>query len=342
METLAPYGWRQDRPVAEALFAEGHRFDFLQAVRLLESLWPGRTPVAEGIDPEREVVRFRSKVRLDFPASGVEEVRPPQDGGPAVATVNLMSLAGLLGPLPPPVTELLLDRSSHRDTALQDFLDLFNHRLVSLLFRARRKYRPALDPRAPEAGRAATVLRALLGLGTPHLQERMELPDRALFSFTGLLTGFPRSMDGLERIASAYFAAEARVVPFQGRWQLLDESDVTRIGGAGQHHALGRGAILGRRIWDQAAGFEVRLGPLALARFRDFLPHGQGFRALAALVRFCTREELVFSFRLVLRAAEVPELRLSRAGGARLGWTSWLKTRPFEYDDSQVRLRGRL
>jgi predicted component of type VI protein secretion system len=55
-------------------------------------------------------------------------------------------------------------------------------------------------------------------------------------------------------------------------------------------------------------------------------------------VRFYEREELGFAFRLTLAAVEVPELRLGRGGKAFLGWTSWLKTRPFAADDSQVRL----
>ncbi|HEV7923260.1 MAG TPA: type VI secretion system baseplate subunit TssG, partial [Thermoanaerobaculia bacterium] len=64
---MATYGWRQDRAVADGLFEEGHRFTFLQAVRLLEELFPDRTPPAEGVDPRRELVRFRHRVRLDYP-----------------------------------------------------------------------------------------------------------------------------------------------------------------------------------------------------------------------------------------------------------------------------------
>ena len=44
---MASYGWRQSRSVAEGLWEEGHRFSFLQAVRLLESLYPERTAPAK-------------------------------------------------------------------------------------------------------------------------------------------------------------------------------------------------------------------------------------------------------------------------------------------------------
>ena len=76
---MASYGWRQSRTVAEGLWEEGHRFSFLQAVRLLETLFPDRTAPAEGVDPRREVVRFKSEVRLDFPPGDVETIRPPSE-----------------------------------------------------------------------------------------------------------------------------------------------------------------------------------------------------------------------------------------------------------------------
>ncbi len=353
---MASHGWREAGSVAEGLAGEGHRYSFLQAVRLLEEMHPERTPPAEGSDPRRELVRFRSKVRLDFPASDVEDIRfPPESTNgepvesiepiePIEMTVNVLGLAGVLGPLPPAVTELILERSFRKDTALRDFLDLFNHRLVSLLYRARKKYRPALDSKAPDRGRVATVLFSLIGLGTPRLLGRLGIPDRALLPYAGFLVDRARSTVGLVRMLEDCFGVPAEVVPFQGRWHELDDQDFTLLGRRNQ--ALGGGAVLGRRVWDQAARFELRLGPMGLPRFLSFLPGGDAHGPLAAVTRFYIREELGFTIRLTLAAAEVPELRLvsrdTGAGGARLGWTSWLKTKPFPCNDSQVAITGKV
>lgn len=338
---MASYGWRQNRSVADSLFEEGHLFELHQALRLLESLYRDRVPVGEEVDPEREVVRFRSAVRFDYPASDVDEIKLPEDGQPAEMVVNVMSLAGVLGPLPPWVAERTLERSSRGDTTLRDFLDMFNHRLISLLYRAKKKSRPALDARPPDKGRVSNVLYALMGLGTPHLRGTMGLSERALLPFTAMIAARPRSMAGLERVLRGYFNVEASVVPFRGRWETIEESDVTRIGESGQNQILGQGAVLGRRVFDPETSFEVRVGPLTHKQFLDFLPRRTCARAIAALVRFYAGEELGFTYRLVLHAAQVPELRLGRKGGALLGWTSWLRTRPPERDDSQVRLQGR-
>lgn len=341
---MASYGWRETRAVADGLFGEGHRFAFVQAVRLLEDLYPGKAAPGEGTDPRRELVRFRSKVRLDFPPGDVEEVRAPANGGPAEMTVNILGLAGGLGPLPRRFTELILDRGFHKDTAFRDFLDLFNHRLVSLLYRARKRYRPALDPKAPDRGRVATVLYSLIGLGTPNLLGRLGIPDRSLLSYAGLLADRNRPAVGLARLLEDCFGVPVQVAPFQGRWHSLEAEDVTRIGTRGQNQSLGTGTVLGSRVWDQAAGSEVQLGPLSLERFRSFLPGGDAHRPLFSAMRFYVREEVELNVRLTLNAADVPELRLGQPRGpntARLGWTSWLKTRPFPCNDSQVRITGK-
>lgn len=361
---MATYGWRDRRSVEDALFTEGHRFSFLQAVRLLEEmrLRGNRTAPAEGADPDREVVRFRHAVRMDFPPTDVEEVTKPANGGPVEMTVNVLGLAGAHGPLPPPVSELIVERAFRKDTAFRDFLDIFNHRLVSLLYRARKKYRPALDPHGPDRGRVAKVLQAFLGLATPGLLGRMELPDRALLPYTGLVVDKQRSTVGLVRLLEDYFEIKVAVLPFKGQWNEIQEDDLTYIGcsvglrpassdssdqGRMEAHTtprnnvLGRSAVLAKRIWDEEASVEVQLGPLTLDQFVAFLPIGRSHHALVAAVRYYLRGELGFMFRLQIAAGEVPELRIGRAEAAFLGWTTWLKTRPFAANDAQVRLRGR-
>ncbi len=347
---MATPGRGTDPPVEDLLFDEAFRFEFYQAVKLLEMLAPDALPVAEGSEPEAEPVRFRSRVGLDFPASEIDQlIRPkapgPRDGtapgppdGPPVMTVNFLGLAGVLGPLPLPMTEVVVERTWRQDTALRDFLDLFNHRLVSILARARKRYRPAFAWKAPDQGPFARTAAALAGLGTPGLSGRMAVPDRALLVYTGLLAQQPRSQVGLEILLGHYFEIPAAVRPFVGRWLTLDPGDRTALGLSGRHQLLGRGAVLGARVWDQSSGFELCLGPLHLHQFLAFLPIGRAFRSLVDLVRFYAGDGLDFRVRLTLKAGEVPPCRLG--WGPRLGWSSWLKTRHFEEDDSQVVVRG--
>jgi type VI secretion system protein ImpH len=326
----------------QELFSNADRFTFLQAVRLLELIGgQNRTAPGEGVDPHLELVLFRQYVGFDFPPGDVEFLVPPRHKRePAKMSVNVLGLTGAHGPLPHHITDLLLERTGRGDRGLRDFLDIFNHRLISLLYRARKKYRPPLDPRGPHNGRVAGVLLSFLGLGTGHLLNRLGIPDRSLLPYTGLFTEQFRSSVGLERVVEDCFGVGAKVLQFQGSWQELEESNLTRIGVRGQNHALGHGALLGKRVYDPTANFELRLGPMPYARFVSFLPDGDAFQPLRSLVRFYAREELGFSVRLEVAKEEVPEMRISRSGSARLGWTSWLKTREPERNDSQVAVTG--
>jgi type VI secretion system protein ImpH len=261
-------------------------------------------------------------------------------------TVGVMDLAGVSGPLPRPFAELLVERTFRRDGAFGAFLDLFHDRLVLLLYRVRRKHRLALSPRRPDRALLARPLFALLGLGTPRMRGRMRrerVRDPALLGFAGLLSQRPRSMAGLLCLLGAYFRVPVRGAAFRGRWHAVEPEDHTHIGVSGRNRALGRDAVLGRRVWDQQAGFEVTVGPLPLARFLDFLPIGGAYRPFRELTRFYVGHEPDFSARLVLRGGDVPRSRLGRAddgdGGARLGWTSWLRTRDEAGPDSVVTVR---
>ena len=51
--------------------------------------------------------------------------------------------------------------------------------------------------------------------------------------------------------------------------------------------------------------------------------------------------EFVWDTNLILKAAEVPEIRLGElGGGGLLGWTTWLKSLPFRKDADDLILIG--
>jgi type VI secretion system protein ImpH len=345
---MAEDGGRQSASLKRLLFDDASRFTFLQAVRLLERIRHDATPPGEGVNPRQEVVLFRHGGGFDFPNGDVEEIDETAGPQPRM-TVNILGLTGAVGPLPHHVTQQVLERTLRGDRATRDFLDIFNHRLISLLYRARKKYRPALDRRGPQRGRVATVLYALMGLGARSLQNRMPIPDRTLLPYAGLLASANRSAAGLERIVEDCFAVPAKIVPFEGRWHELEEDEQTSIGVSGRNQVLGQDAVLGGKVWDQNASFEIRLGPLPVGRFRSFLPTGDAFAPLVALVRYYIGEELGFTFRLLVEKERVtgPSLRgrlfasPSRNGGEYLGWTSWLSGPPAESVDEQVTFVGR-
>jgi type VI secretion system protein ImpH len=335
-DKLPEFGWNSELSVKDWLFAEGYKFDFFQAVRLLELMNPHCPSVGEGSVPSEEAVQFQSNVSLEFPASDVQEIVPASaNEAPAKMVVNFMGLAGAHGPLPHTDTELILERVRQRDTGLRDFLDIFNHRLISLMYRVAKVHRVALTSGSPDHSPISRFIYSFLGLGLPSLRNRMEMRDRALLYYAGLICQEPRSAMGLEQVLADYFQVKVSLRQFQGKWRQLEPDQWTSLGLTGQNQVLGRGAALGTRYWDQQGHFEVELGPMSFTQFLDFLPNGSAFQPLCSLTRFYAGIEFDFSLNLKILASEVPESKLGRT---RLGWTSRLKTQPASEDDSQVHL----
>jgi type VI secretion system protein ImpH len=337
VETLATYGWRTNRPLSRGLVEESHLFEFFQAVRLLEVLGNRQVSVGEGVDPSSEAVRFSSNTDLRFHPSDIESIQPGSESTPARMTVNFLGLAGTNGPLPRSFSEEIHDRKRRKDAAAADFLDIFNHRLVSLFYRARRRFRLALHWGPPELSRIAQVLLSLFGLKTEGLQDRLAIPDRSLLVYAGLLARQARSMVGIRQMLEHYFQVPVEIEPLQGRWHVLSADQWTLIGRGGRNRTLGRGAVLGTRAWDQAAAVALEIGPVGFGRFCDFLPVGRAFGSLQSLTQLSAGDEFDYHARLTLVATEVPALHLG--SGARLGWTTWLKTREFTENDRQVRFK---
>ncbi|QDV32771.1 type VI secretion system baseplate subunit TssG [Tautonia plasticadhaerens] len=338
---MATPGRRPDAPVGQSLFGEPYRYEFFQAVRLLERLDRARPPVGRDSRPAREAVRFRVARGLAFPPSELVDLVRPAEGSPdpPTMTVAFLGLTGPLGVLPYCYTELVAERARAGDHTPAAFFDLFNHRLISLFFRAWEKYRPALAFERGEGDPLTRCLFSLMGLGLEPLRSRFETPDGVLLAFAGAFAQRHRSAVMLERLLSDRSGMPVSVLQFQGRWLRLDPEDRSTLGASGRNNALGRTLVVGDRAWDVRSKFRLRLGPLSFAQFRAMSPEGRAFRSLCQMTRLYVDGELDFDVQLVLRADEVPESRLSgRSGtGSRLGRDAWLRSRPLGRDPEDAR-----
>lgn len=322
-------------PLATSLREQPTAFEFFQAVRVLERLTPGRTPVGGFGDPAREVVRFRANVDFGFPAAEIQSLVPGADDAPPEMTVNFMGLTGPEGVLPLQYSALVAERVRAKDTALRDFLDLFNHRVVSLFYRAWEKYRFAVGHERDRRDRLTQHLLDLVGIGTGGLQDRLPLRDEALLHYGGLLLLRSRPAAALEALVADYFDVPAEVEQFVGAWYTLDEETCTHLGDPLSESArLGTGAVVGDETWDQQSRIRLRLGPLTRRQFDAFLPTGSAHEPLRALVAFYAGDTVDAQVRLVLARDEVNGCTLDDMSP--LGWGTWLTTRPARRDPDET------
>jgi type VI secretion system protein ImpH len=317
----------------EALLQEDAcSFEFFQAVALIRRIYADRKSVGRFSNPSDEAVHFRVNNRLGFPASQVQEIAFKEDA-PASMTVNFMGLTGPHGVLPYPYNELILEQLRAHDETIPDFFDIFNHRVISLFYRAWEKYRFPITFRLGEEDRFTQHLLDLVGLGTPGLQDRQSVPDDAFLHYVALLGEQSRSAAALEAILSDYFEVPVEVEQFAGAWYRLDPaSQCTMREDVSISDQLGKGAVVGDQVWDQQSKVRIKLGPVSLQRYCDFLPTGDAFEPLRAITKFFANGEFDFELQLLLKQDEAPACNVGLEGdaGPRLGWVTWLKSEPLD------------
>jgi type VI secretion system protein ImpH len=321
-------------PLAELLRSQPYLFEFFQAVRLLERFLPEKVAVGKFAPPAAEVARFQAESTLAFPASEIQALAWPEKG-PVQMKLNFMGLTGPEGVLPLNYSILLAERARAGDTALADLFDIFNHRIISLFYQAWEKYRFWFAYERREHDQFSHHLRDLIGLGTPGLENRQAVPDDSLLYYAGLLAQHPRSAVALEQILSDYFEVPVQVEQFAAGWYRLDTNDQCSFQGRSSiSEQLGFGAVVGDEVWDQTARVRIRMGPLTLAQYEEFLPTGSAFEPLRALTSFFSNGEFDFEVQLILKRQEVPPCELSVEGetAPRLGWTTWAKTKEMTAD----------
>lgn len=354
------------RTTLEELYATGYAFDFFQAVRILEAQ-SGVEPVGGDGPPSKEAVRFRVALGHAFPASTVSELKPPTADRPVPQmTVPFLGLTGPSGVMPRHYTDMLsrLERDSRNPErhALRDWFDLFNHRLISLFYRAWAKYRflvahERLEHEREEPDAFTKTLLSLLGIGQLPLRNRLAvrskadpndwdqhdtvvagIPDQALFRYAGLLTRRPRNVLGLQAMLADYFRVPVAVRQFHGAWLQLDALDRSQLGAEQGNCGLGQTLVIGERVWDVEGRVLLQIGPLTYGQFVELLPDEspsptrKAFFLLVHMARFYLGPTIEFDVRLELMPGAAPESSLGGLGdpGSRLGWNSWLVSRPPE------------
>lgn len=323
---------RGDRSALERLVEEPRRFGFDAALRLLL--------VAAGDPDPAAVVRFRSVATLAQPPADVLGLGRSGDGLPPSVTTSVMGLVGPMGVLPRGYTEVVTTATRNGSRSLHEFLDMLSHRFVAHFGQAGTKYRLHRaaemtrlahrdDPAAArDADPITALLLALTGYATGGMTDRLPAGTAPLAHYAGFFAMRPRSADRLAALASDWCGRPVEVIQFAGAWLTLpaDEQSQLRHGVfAGRFDQLGVNATVGTRAWNAQARVVLRIGPLDRPAFEALLPDRTALRQLVSLVRSFLGFETGFAINPVLAAEAVPPLHLG-AGGAQLGWNSWLPT----------------
>jgi type VI secretion system protein ImpH len=338
-----------DRPagggvaLAQALAQAPHQYSFYQAVRLLEAAYAELPRVGTSRRLRDDPFRIGQEPDLDFAPATLSGFKAASGAaGMPKLLVRFQGLTGPNGPLPLHITEYARDRMRNAgDSTMVHFFDVFHHRLLGLFYRAWAEANPVVCMDRPATDAFGRWAASLAGLGMGSLRQRDSVPDNAKLAATGLLARSVRNADGLATVLSSYFRVRAQVNDWHPRWQALPPESRTRLGHGPETAALGRTAVVGRRVWDCQSHFQVVLGPLPQREFVRLLPGQPSMQRLRDWVLNYCGFELGCHVKLVLKRDEVPPLRLGNPAGAagQLGWTTWLGRRPGTSDADELELR---
>lgn len=312
-------------------------FDFYQAVYSLERQFSSEQKRWYGVGrdgfPAQELVRFKAVQHLGFPGQPVSKVVPRQDktvqdataiAGNAAQPVDMhVSFIGLTGPsgvMPQHYSEMVLQRLKQRDKTMRDFFDLFNHRLVSLYYRAWEKYRFACqyEMHADNQDSFTQVLSRLSGTSQ----------TLGLY-YAGAFSAQQRSAQQLKQLLSDLLQTRVEIVPLHGRWLSLHAGEQSalaqRTAPQGQHAELGQSAMLGSRVWDVSSAIELQL-TVKPGKAEQLLPGSYQYSLLQTVLADFLPAALQVRLTLLGQQQDFPTATLS-ANQTRLGQSGNLAVR---------------
>lgn len=321
--------------IKTALFESGHRFGFIQAVRLLRLMCrqkgtPSRT--VDRSDPSeadlwRRHLRVGPELSLDFPVTDIVEIkktgtgRSPNDAQFKI-TASFLGLYGASSPLPAFYTEDLMDEAREDTSEVRDFVDILNAPLYALRFECWSKFRIAVKVLEEQAPRFIEQLYCLLGFGDQSLRSQVD-DSFGLIRYTGLFMQSPRSASGLETLLrDAMAEPRLKIIPCVTRSATIPDDQRFRLGVSGNR--LGEMSYLGRRMQDRMGKFRVRITPLDWVTYQDWLPDADCHNKLGELINLYLDQPLKWDLELILDQEEAHTTCLGADTGSRLGWDTWV------------------
>ncbi|WP_127956810.1 type VI secretion system baseplate subunit TssG [Serratia microhaemolytica] len=184
------------QPLAARLAEQIAQVGFYRFCQLLEQT--DAPPLGSTDSPHDDPVRFRPHPGMGFPVSELKalESDASHPDTPATVRTTFFGLYGVDSPLPSAyIDDVTLQREGHE--ALEHFLDIFNHRIMTQFYRIWRKYS---YPTTFESGGKDVISQCLLGLmgmAIPGTQAQFATPMSRFLSLLGLIRQPGRTAEGI-------------------------------------------------------------------------------------------------------------------------------------------------
>jgi type VI secretion system protein ImpH len=319
-----------------ALETTAKSLSFVALVQHLERAMPGGARVGELGPLSAETIRFHHDVQPIFHAGDVTRLKFVDSGEGVVAeiTTAFVGIVGSVSPIASFFTEELLRGAAEDESALRAFYDLFHHRLIALLYRARLRGSPAAEIRTDTDDRCTFRSLSMAGI-EGALFGPQTVSARRWLGLARVVARRPSSRDALAAALSlAYPDLPIQIRDFLPRDFALTEDQRVQLGV--RTVTLGRGLRLGRHMLRQTGFVRLEIGPVGRAACDSFFPGGAEHVRLRRVTEAITGPMIDVEVEIEIAVGDEPRARLGERFSTRLG-TNGLVMRPAT--DRPVRAR---
>lgn len=321
---------RQTIPaVIEDLLENGHQYSLLQAYRLL---------LAYGGDTGR--IELKPSLKMDSARSVIEQVYQVAEQH-FVIELNIFSLYGRNGVLPPYLTEMLLQAEQEEQSQARQLLDLVNHRIYELVLESQQRSVLITGQQVLTDHPLLQRLKALSGLDMA--ENHWQTSDHAQpLRYFKLLASPYRSARGLETLISdAMGHIPVMVNECINRQVRLPKKVQLALGQ--KKTGIGQGALLGHQLSDKEGLFQLHIGPIPYSRFDQLLQSQEKWQRLRQLIRLYLRQPLRCELIFLLDCTDISSSQTGFNNWGQLGRNAWLLQPDFSSaEDQTYQLKARI
>lgn len=307
---------------------------FYRFCQLLEQSQPDQPVMGSHWQLCQEPVRFRPHPGMGFPASEIKGLESPEQSHlPPTVRVTFIGLYGVESPLP---THYIDDITQRREgyEATADFLDIFNHRLITQYYRIWRKYSYPATFEAGGKDRTSQYLLGLAGLGIKGCAENIATPASRFLALLPVMLLPGRTAQGLAALVRLLAPDTRATVWHHDKRRVLLKKTLTMS--VSQPVALKHRPVIGSWATDVNNQVLLKLTTTDPQEAQGWLPGGDLYTDLMALLNVYLGGSLDVRLQLCVDRSLLPDAVLnSKPGsiGVQLGRTAVM--RPLNADTAQ-------
>ncbi|MDG5814747.1 type VI secretion system baseplate subunit TssG [Chitinispirillales bacterium ANBcel5] len=269
-------------------------FDFYQAVALLEEYFDTINTSGEKADI-RCALKFSANSSIAFPHCDIASIKVDKSTG-VEFFLSFMGLLGISSPLPHYFTEHGAKFSEESD-ALTDFLNIFDHRMYTLFYRASKKYRTVPTCTRNDQHQLINRIASLAGLNLSG----NDAPDGEMLAYSGVFAGACRNADSMADIISGCLGGvEVSVEQWVPRWAVVGFA-----GNLGSDLILGKELMIGERIFDRSGKFRIIINIKNDKDFETYFSGSEKINKVEQIVKLFSPEPMEYDIEVRFTAEEL-------------------------------------